>query len=399
MKVLIINSFYFPNKVGGAEKSVQIMAEALVKKGHQVCIFTLACRIEQKYSVYNGVHVYYIKPFVQRALPTNQRRNLMDRILFQISSDWFDHVVYKALGSCIDKEQPDVIHVNNLAGLTWRAAVLAKERNIPVVHTLRDYYQACFRQSMFKDHCICKSQCRECSVLTTRRKKYSNDVDVVVGNSRYTLDAHLSNSLFIDTKLQDVVFNGYKPLIEYMPRTLENGKTVFGFIGQIIPSKGVSELLQALESLSDDSVTLLIAGEGRTSYVSDLKARYSDKRVTWLGWTNTEDFFLKIDFLVIPSLWPEPLPRVAYEAYSYGVPVIASNSGGTKEIVQDGVTGWIFDPFVKKDYSDKLNLAINSRDDYKKMSEQCLEMSKQFTPEHVVDCYEEIFIKAVNNDF
>lgn len=41
MKIAYINSFYAPNEVGGAEKSVRFLAEAMVQQGHEACVITL----------------------------------------------------------------------------------------------------------------------------------------------------------------------------------------------------------------------------------------------------------------------------------------------------------------------------------------------------------------------
>ena len=48
--------------------------------------------------------------------------------------------------------------------------------------------------------------------------------------------------------------------------------------------------------------------------------------------------------VVVPSLWDEPLGRVALEAASVGVPVVATAVGALPELVVDGVTGWLTHP-------------------------------------------------------
>ena len=55
-----------------------------------------------------------------------------------------------------------------------------------------------------------------------------------------------------------------------------------------------------------------------------------------------EKVFNQIGCLVVPSQWEEPFGRVVVESYGYGVPVIGSNCGGIPELIDDGVTGWIF---------------------------------------------------------
>ncbi len=48
--------------------------------------------------------------------------------------------------------------------------------------------------------------------------------------------------------------------------------------------------------------------------------------------------------MVVPSVWWEPLGLVVYEAYEKSRPVLAANSGGLAETVNDGITGWLHEP-------------------------------------------------------
>ena len=89
---------------------------------------------------------------------------------------------------------------------------------------------------------------------------------------------------------------------------------------------------------------LLIAGEGDEHYVRSLRDMAKDKQVQFLCRKTPEEFYPLLDMLVVPSLWHEPFARVVIEAYSYGVPVVASNRGGQPEAVEHNVTGFLFDP-------------------------------------------------------
>ncbi len=57
MKVLIFNTFYYPNIVGGAEKSTQLLAESLAKKGINITVVSIG---NNEPKIINGVKVYYI---------------------------------------------------------------------------------------------------------------------------------------------------------------------------------------------------------------------------------------------------------------------------------------------------------------------------------------------------
>lgn len=60
MKIALINTLYAPYKIGGAEVSVQLLAESLQRAGHEVGVFCLHELDEVKYDTLNGVHIAYL---------------------------------------------------------------------------------------------------------------------------------------------------------------------------------------------------------------------------------------------------------------------------------------------------------------------------------------------------
>jgi glycosyltransferase involved in cell wall biosynthesis len=79
--------------------------------------------------------------------------------------------------------------------------------------------------------------------------------------------------------------------------------------------------------------------------------------VRFNGWMNSSElpeFYKKARFIVVPSLWYEPFGLVTVEAMGHGLPVIASRRGGLPEIVEDGVTGLLFEPGNAEDLAEKI---------------------------------------------
>ena len=109
-----------------------------------------------------------------------------------------------------------------------------------------------------------------------------------------------------------------------------------------------------------------------------------------MGWCEPIDFYSKIDFLICPSLYNEPLPRVVYEAYSYGIPVIAADSGGTPEMVVNGATGFLYNSDSNSALSDCINKALSiSELEYFDMRKNCIEYAKKHAETPVVLSYKE----------
>jgi glycosyltransferase involved in cell wall biosynthesis len=110
-----------------------------------------------------------------------------------------------------------------------------------------------------------------------------------------------------------------------------------------------------------------------------------------LGYTKPEDFFRRIDVLVVPSLWHEPFGRVVIEAYAHGVPVIASNRGGLPELVEQAQTGFLFNPNRPDDLTVKLQRCIDKPRIIDDMRPACLRMAKGFLPDVIVEQYLKVY--------
>ena len=137
---------------------------------------------------------------------------------------------------------------------------------------------------------------------------------------------------------------------------------IFGFIGQIIPVKGLSLLLDSLaEMASDPRWHLAIAGQDPNPgdpHESHCRQRIRELglegRVTFLGFLeDTAPFYHAIDAVVVPSL-KEPLGRVPLEAAAYAKPAIAFAAGGLPETVRHGKTGWLVPPGERAALRDSL---------------------------------------------
>ena len=119
------------------------------------------------------------------------------------------------------------------------------------------------------------------------------------------------------------------------------------FVGRIIPRKGVSVLIRAVYALRKRlPVHLLIAGRGKPSYIRQMKslARRLGISVTFM--TNVaheqiHQLYQASDCFVCPSQGHESFGLVNVEAMASGLPVIASNNGGIREIVVSGVNGYL----------------------------------------------------------
>jgi len=119
-------------------------------------------------------------------------------------------------------------------------------------------------------------------------------------------------------------------------------------------------------------------------------------KIEFLGFKNNPaNFYQEIDILIIPSLW-EGLSIVALEAMASGVPIIASDAGGLKEIIEDDKTGLLFEPGNFKDLAKKILWAIENYDKMNSMAEKAKTKAGNFNIKKKAKEYERIYENFTN---
>lgn len=389
MKILIVNTLYPPEIVGGAEVSVSLLAEALARSGHQVSIVCLQ-KAGDSISSLNGVRVYRLQidniywPFGQELKPPRLRR------LWWHLRDTWNRKAAKRFGNILDIEKPDVVHTNNLAGFSVSLWSEAKRRKIRIVHTLRDYSLICKKSTLFRRGGTCQRRCLACVTMTAPYFLASNMVDAIASNSRFVLDEHQKLGYFAEVP-DRVIFNIAETSDVVPTSPLTSSDLVFGFIGRIEPEKGIDIVLKAVDLLPDSGWRLRIAGRGIEPYVHDLKGRHQSERIEWLGFAKSRDFYAGVDVCLISSVWPEPLPRTLIESISAGRATICSTAGGIPEI---SIFSNLIGTYKPNDFHGLAQLMKNAIDEtarWKKSHAPRPEFADRFAPKAIVQQYEEIY--------
>ena len=122
-------------------------------------------------------------------------------------------------------------------------------------------------------------------------------------------------------------------------------KIVVGLVGRLVGEKGVPELIEAAESLGADYV-VVVAGphdpDKEDSIPEWVVERGRQAGVRFLGMRrDTEQLYAGFDIFVLPS-HREGFPRAAMEAAASGLPVIATDIRGCRQVVDEGVNGILF---------------------------------------------------------
>lgn len=345
MKVAFVSTLYAPHETGGAERTVRTLAESLVRHGHQALAISLAPDGRAARGEIGGVRTYYV-PLANLHWPfANERPSWLRRLAWH-AIDAYNPVMGARVGEILARERPDVVQAGNLLGFSvavWRAA---RRLDIPVVQMLHDYYLACPNASMFKAGRNCAAQCTRCRVLGTPRRRLSNIPVAVTSLSRRTLEKVEGAGLFRGVPHRFIAHGASQLHASPPPRPDKRPgePLVVGCLGRIERNKGIEVLLDAVARLPAGTVRVLLAGRGEPGYTEELRARSAGSDIAFVGFVRPAELFAQIDLLVVPSLWEEPLGRVIYEAYEYGIPSAVSRAGGMPEIVEPGRTGFVFEP-------------------------------------------------------
>lgn len=374
---------------------IQSLAEGLVEAGHQAVVISTAPQKGTRMDHVNSVKVYYVG-LKNLYWPYGKRPAALKPIWHALST--YNPWMAREAARILDTEHPDIVNTSTLSGFSTSIFRLVKQRGLPLVHTPQDYYLLCPRSTMFRNGENCQKQCARCYPYALPRKHLSNQVDVVVGPSRFTLEHHLRFGCFAATPKKRVIYNAHD--IEPATPTPDR-RTLpirFGFLGQLLPTKGLEVLLESVMRLPARTWSLNIGGRGRPTYESYLRNKYRIPAIKFLGHVKPEVFFPEIDVLVVPSLWHDPSPRVINEAYSRGVPVIGSDRGGIPELVEEDCTGLVFNPDYPGDLTAKMQHCISAPTVIDDMQAACTTKAETFLPNNIIEQYIKVYDGAIRGD-
>ncbi|HLF61330.1 MAG TPA: glycosyltransferase family 4 protein [Acidimicrobiia bacterium] len=126
---------------------------------------------------------------------------------------------------------------------------------------------------------------------------------------------------------------------------LTDGQIAVGLVARLVEEKGVPELIEAAERLDDRYVVVIVGPrdhEKADAVSEELLARAEANGVRFLGMRqDVERIYQGLDIFVLPS-HREGFPRAAMEAAASGLPVIATDIRGCRQVVDDGVNGILF---------------------------------------------------------
>jgi glycogen synthase len=331
VRVLLVNTLYAPYCVGGAERSVQLLAETLVGCGHKVRVVSLWEGSEPQRDVVNAVEVVRL-PLANVYWPFSSRRHSFWKRLIWHVLDIYNLRMARQVAKIVDDFRPDVVHTNNLAGFSTSVWSVIKRCKIPLVHTARDYYLFHPNSTLFRNGVNQSPSQIFVRLWSGFRRRSSRHVDVFVGISDYITNFHVHYGFFpksVTRRIYNTV-----PVLKVERKTDNDGKRVIGYIGRLTEEKGFDVFCRLAEiHRAEPDLKFVAAGEATGSKQSlDLKLKAMENGVDLLGYVDISAFLSDVSAVVLPVKWNEPFGRVVVECALAGKPVYTNKMGGVTEL-------------------------------------------------------------------
>ncbi len=407
LKILIVTESYPPKSYGGGEISCALLAQALAERDEvEVTVLTSEVEGEKEKEKRNGVKII-------RRLRTGKDRsslksNLKRRVLFKRS---------------VKKELEEISHDHDLIHFFNITSITDVSTDKPTFATINSYINFCPKGNLFyKEESVCGgcSFTKFLGCITNSEYVGNQKLNALLkynpmfwtplyfdykkrNKSLEYVDHFFSLSEFINRRLikagvdQAAITKVVNiPKIEKSSGQIDlpDDGPLVTYIGALTKIKGVDLLIRAFDDL-ETKAQLIIVGDGPERKKLE-ELRGSNSNVIFLGKVdhgNISYIYERSDIVVVPSVWPEPLSRVLLEAAHFGKPIIATDVGGSREVVKHEYNGLL----VKTDSDDlkeKLGYLIENDNKREAMGKNMEEfyrkkLSKGKVVDKILSSYEE----------
>jgi glycosyltransferase involved in cell wall biosynthesis len=168
---------------------------------------------------------------------------------------------------------------------------------------------------------------------------------------------------------------------------LPQHEVVVGYLGRLSQQKNPLLLLEAIARLADlPHVHLAVAGTGELDEaVRSMALRLGiAQRIHWLGYLSAEEVLPAFDVFALPSSY-EGMPYVLLEAVSAGLPVVATDVGGARQVVHEGENGFVVPRSSPDDLANALRKLAESSALRGRFEAASRNLAMRFTIDEMVD--------------
>ncbi|MBI2673848.1 MAG: glycosyltransferase family 4 protein [Candidatus Zambryskibacteria bacterium] len=377
MKILFLSDDFPPQSFGGAGISTYDLARGMKKAGQEVFVITTCRKKEEAGELeYQGLKIFKIAS----DYPGRWRTYI----------SLYNPPVIRELEKILKKIKPDVVHANNIHFyLSYHSLKIAK-KYAKVVITFRDVMSFNFGKLMTERY-LKNLDARTIWLdhLKQAKKRWNPLRNIIIKYYLGYADKKFAVSKALKKALEQNGISGIEvihtgiDLSEYP--TFYNGqnKKIIFFAGRLSDAKGAKVVEKAMQIISKKmpDAELITAGTGGK----------------WLNREEMKMAYASSSVVIVPSVCFDALPRTVLEASASGRPVISTPYGGAKEVIEDGVTGYIIDPFKPDELAEKIiDLLKDPRKAEKFGKAGYQRIEREFSLEKLTNRYIDIYAKSVN---
>lgn len=340
MKILLLTNRFPPDIAGGAEILAGDVARGLRRRGHEVRVLT---------ERFNG-HSDRQEPWIDRTLrqiietPDDQAGSLRTNLGRVIAFYRQTHCRFNGaqLGNAVGEWTPDLVFVWAISGIGLVSILHGlRDVRVPIVFHLHNYWWQYINSPQTRFSRVRIAWIKKLIIGSVPPLRFTSSIAVsdAVKNA-YVRAGCPHDRIEVIGIAVDARFHGSAPaFVERSPRP------VLMYAGRLCAEKGVMVALEAVNFLvtrDRRELLLWVYGAGDARYEGELRAYIRSHAlegvVTLKRHVDQEhliDAYDRADVVLIPSLWEEPSPLVALEAMARGAPVIASDVGGMRALLDD----------------------------------------------------------------
>lgn len=301
-----------------------------------------------------------------------------------------DYVLLNDLVKIIRLQDIDIIH-SHLLDMNLYAVLSSKLTNTPLICTEHGDI-----------HHISKRSWKN----IVKARTISALADMIVFVSQYT-ENYFQEYVKKSPNLRAVIYNGIDENIfekadaeqkKVLRKKLHLNESalLIANVGNLYPVKGQKFLIQAFriikDSVSNSELLLIGRGELERELKTEAEKLGIMDSVRFLGFReDVSDILKAIDIFVLSSL-SEGLPIALIEAMSCGLSVVATDVGGVREVIQDGIDGFIVPPEDPFSLAERINLIIDNSSTMSTICENATKKVKSlFSKSVMIRRYEELY--------
>lgn len=346
LRILMFTTFYPPYSFGGDAVGVQRMAQALVKRGHEVTVvhdidafLTGGGQPPAGASAEDGVKTIGLK----------SANHTLSNLLTQQTGR---PVVHGArIQEILDQGPYDLIWHNNTS-LVGGPGLLSMGEGLKL-YEAHEHWLVCPMHVLWRyNRELCDKQaCLKCTLSFKRPPqlwRYTgfldrklDEIDLIIAKSEFSKHKHAEFGL----KHEMTVLPYFLPDIDAasLPEPAQHDRPYFLFVGRLEKIKGLQDVFPAFDRYPE--ADLLILGDG--DYAGELKALAAgNDRIKFLGRKPLDElnaYYRGALGLIVPSVCYETFGIILIESFRLGTPVIARRLGPFPEIVERANGGALFE--------------------------------------------------------